>query len=109
MTEGGMICVVLPGWNLPAGYTVGSSDLLLRLNPAYPDVCADMWWFSPAVVRADATPIPATESQETYLGRSWHRWSRHFNPGQWMAGVDGIESYLALVAKEPRRCGEGVA
>src|SRR5665647_3820930 len=75
MTEGGMICVVLPGWNLPAGYTVGSSDLLLRLNPAYPDVCPDMWWFSAAVVRADATPIPATESQETYLGRSWQRWS----------------------------------
>ena len=68
-----------------------------------------MWWFSASVVRADATPIPATESQETCLGRSWQRWSRQFNSGQWMAGVVGIESYLDLVAKEPRRCREGVA
>lgn len=108
-TEGGMVCVVVPDWPLPAGYASGSSDLLLRLNPAYPDVCPDMWWFSPAVTRMDGLAIPGTESQENYLGRTWQRWSRHFNPGQWMAGVDGLESYLALVAQELRRCAEGAA
>lgn len=107
--EGGMVCVTLPGWPLPAGYAAPSSDLLLRLNPAYPDVCPDMWWFSPAVTRRDGLAIPATESQEIYLGRTWQRWSRHFTPGQWMGGVDGIQSYLALVSQELRRCAEGAA
>lgn len=109
VTEAGMVCVVLPDWPLPPAYTGGRRDLLLRLSPGYPDVCPDMWWFSPAVTRSDGRVIPATESQEIYLGRTWQRWSRHFNPGQWMAGVDGVQSYLALVDQELRRCGEGAA
>lgn len=98
--EGNMICVVLPEFALPCGFTVGNADLLLRLSPGYPDVAPDMWWFSPAVVRADGRAIAATEHQEVYLGRTWQRWSRHLNPGQWRSGIDSLESYLALVRKE---------
>jgi len=104
--ESGAICVLLSDWPLPAGYTPGARDLLLRLSPAYPDAGPDMWWFSPAVIRVDGRVIPGTESQEYHLGRTWQRWSRHFNAGQWLASVDGLESYLALVAKELRRCAQ---
>ena len=97
---GGMICVVIPSFPSPAGFTQASADLLLRLSPGYPDVPPDMWWFCPAVRRADGQVIPATESQESHLGRTWQRWSRHFNPGQWRSGVDSLESYLALVRQE---------
>lgn len=99
-SDGGMICVVIPGFPLPAGMTQPAADLLLRLSPGYPDVPPDMWWFSPAAQRADGRPIQATELTEVYLGRSWQRWSRHLNPGQWRSGVDTLESYLALVRKE---------
>ena len=98
--DSGMICVVLPAFPLPSGFTIESADLLLRLSPGYPDVAPDMWWFSPAVIRLDGRPIAATESQEVYLGQTWQRWSRHLNPGQWRSGVDCLESYLALVRKE---------
>lgn len=98
--DGGMICVILPAFPLPGGFTVASADLLLRLSPGYPDVAPDMWWFSPAVLRADGCPIAATEHQEMYLGHTWQRWSRHLNPGQWRSGIDSLESYLALVRKE---------
>lgn len=98
--DGGMICVVIPNFALPAGFTQPSADLLLRLSPGYPDVPPDMWWFNPPVQRVDGRPIVATESQENYLGRIWQRWSRHLNPGQWRAGIDSVESYLSLVGKE---------
>lgn len=98
--DGGMICVVIPGFALPAGFTQQSADLLLRLSPGYPDVPPDMWWFNPPVQRVDGRPIVATESQENYLGRTWQRWSRHLNPSQWRAGIDSVESYLSLVSKE---------
>lgn len=98
--DGGMICVVIPSFPLPAGFTTASADLLLRLSPGYPDVPPDMWWFAPAICRTDGHAIQATQSQESYLGRSWQRWSRHLNPGQWRSGIDSIESYLALVRKE---------
>jgi hypothetical protein len=96
----GMICVVVPNFPLPAGFTVTQADLLLRLAPGYPDVPPDMWWFQPAVLRVDGRPIIMTQVQEAYLGRVWQRWSRHLQPGQWRSGVDSIESYLALVRTE---------
>lgn len=95
--EGGMTCVVLPGLELPAGLTPERADLLLRLGPGYPDVAPDMWWFSPAVARADGREIPATQVYEPVLGRTWQRWSRHFTPGAWISGTDTLESYVALV------------
>lgn len=48
-TECGMICVVLPSFELPRGFDHSHSDLLLRLSPGYPDVPPDMWWFDPPV------------------------------------------------------------
>lgn len=98
--DGGMICVVIPAVPLPTGFTVSHADLLLRLSPGYPDVPPDMWWFAPAVQRIDGRPIAATEIQEFHLGRSWQRWSRHLNPGQWRSGIDSLESYLALMRQE---------
>lgn len=101
--EGGMICVVLPAFPLPSGYDRPHADLLLRLSPGYPDVPPDMWWFDPPVKLANGASAPATEVRESYLGRTWQRWSRHFNQGQWRSGVDCLETFLALVRKELRR------
>src|SRR5690242_8783834 len=77
--EGGMTCLVIHDWPLPAGSDVRSTDLLVRLPPGYPDIAPDMWWFDPAVRRVDGQEIPATQVVEQHLGRSWQRWSRHFN------------------------------
>lgn len=101
--EAGMVCILLPNFPLPAGFNVSQADLLLRLSPGYPDVPPDMWWFSPAVYRANGSRIEATESVEHHLGRKWQRWSRHLDPKCWMAGVDSLESYFALIASELRR------
>ncbi|MBI2220396.1 MAG: hypothetical protein HYU53_04250 [Acidobacteria bacterium] len=101
--EANMICVVLPGFPLPPGYDRRESDLLLRLSPGYPDVPPDMWWFGPAVNLTNGQPIPATNCVEQHLGRSWQRWSRHFNGGQWKSGVDSLESFVALIRQELRR------
>lgn len=101
--EGNMTCVVLPKFSLPTGFDQAQADLLLRLSVGYPDVPPDMWWFDPAIRRADGKPIPATEVVENYLGRRWQRWSRHFAPGQWRSGIDGLESFLALIRRELAR------
>jgi len=103
-SESNMICVLLREYPLPEGYDRSKSDLLLRLNPGYPDIPPDMWWFDPPVKRADGTVVQATECMERHLGRSWQRWSRHFNPGQWRSGIDSLESFLALIRKELKRC-----
>jgi len=101
--DSNMTCVVLANFPLPPGLDRPQSDLMLRLSAGYPDVAPDMWWFDPPIRRADGRPIPATEVIEHHLGRSWQRWSRHFNAGQWKSGIDGLESFLALVRRELER------
>lgn len=103
-SEANFTCVVIPGYVLPAGYDRAKADLLLRLSPGFPDVPPDMWWFDPAVRLRDGRSVPATDVMEYHVGRTWQRWSRHFNPGQWRAGTDSLESFLALIRKELERC-----
>ena len=102
--EANMTCVVIPQWPLPPGYNQTYADLLLRLSAGYPDIPPDMWWFDPAVTLANGQTVQATELTEPYLGRSWQRWSRHFTNGQWQSGIDGLESYFALIRAELHRC-----
>ena len=96
-TENQMVCVVLPKFILPMGFNHSEVDLLLRLPLGYPDIAPDMWWFDPAVQRADKTEIQATNVYECYLGRNWQRWSRHLRPEQWQSNSDSIQSYVSVV------------
>jgi Prokaryotic E2 family E len=107
--DGGMVCVIFPTWQLPAGLSVTHTDVLLRVAAGYPDIPPDMWWTDPEILRADGTVIPATEVREPYFGRTWQRWSRHFQAGQWQSGIDGLESYLALMRAQFLLAGSGRA
>jgi hypothetical protein len=109
VADGGMVCVLLSNWKLPAGLSVAQTTVLFRLAAGYPDVAPDMWWCSPAVRRADGSVIRATDLTEQYLGQSWQRWSRHFAAGQWRSGIDGLESYIALMNGEFVLAGRGRA
>ncbi|MHB1510000.1 MAG: E2/UBC family protein [Acidimicrobiales bacterium] len=109
VTDAGMVCVLLPAWKLPSGLSVAETTVLFRLAAGYPDVAPDMWWCAPAVQRADGSVIRATELTEQYLGRSWQRWSRHFTAGQWKSGIDGLESYIALMNTEFLQAAQGRA
>lgn len=101
--EDRMICLVLRDYPLPDGLRPARSDLLLRLSPGYPDVAPEMWWFDPPIRRPDGQPIAQTDVTEHYLGRTWQRWSRHFDAGQWRPGVDSLQSFLALLSRELAR------
>jgi len=103
-TEANMTCVIIPVWPLPPGYNRPHADMLLRLSAGYPDIPPDMWWFDPAISLANGQTVQATELIEPYLGRVWQRWSRHFVAGQWQSGIDGMESYFALIRAELHRC-----
>jgi hypothetical protein len=100
--EKNMTCVVIKAYRLPASYDRAQSDLLIRLSPGYPDVAPDMWWFDPPARLSGRGRVKATDSTEHHLGRTWQRWSRHLQPGQWQSGIDSLESFLALI-RQPTR------
>jgi len=107
--EAGLTCIVITGFRLPAGMTVVESDLLIRLNPGFPDVPPDMWWFDPPVMRTDQVIIPQTDHFEQHVGRRWQRWSRHLEVGHWQSGIDCLESFIAMIRRELQRQAPAVA
>ena len=95
--EGNMIALVIKAFELPPGYEPRVVDLLLRLPLQFPEAAPDMFWTDPVVSYVGGGVPPASESRETYAGRSWQRWSRHFGQSQWRPGIDDLRSYVRLI------------
>ena len=100
--DGGQIAVVLSGFDFPEGFQPGRADVLLRLPFGFPDARTDMFWVEPAVL-LHGTPPVTSELRETYLGRTWQRFSRHLTEGQWRPGLDDLQSYVTLIRTMLRR------
>jgi hypothetical protein len=98
-SDGAFVTVTVRELRLPQGVMPAAADLLLRLPPGFPDVGPDMFWLQPNVSRSDGSPVPGTESIETYAGTAWQRWSRHIG-NQWRPGIDNLGTYFAYI----RRC-----
>lgn len=98
--ENGLHCVVIHDFPLPPGYQPEKTDLLLRLPAGFPDAAPDMWWCDPPVRLGTGSAPVAAESMETYLGRVWQRFSRHFQPGQWKPSRSGLATFLAVIKSD---------
>jgi hypothetical protein len=108
-TDQGMTCLVVKDWPLPTGLSPRQVDMLLRLAPGYPDIPPDMWWFCPQVTCGTGNSIQGTQVTEGYLGRTWQRWSRHLPAGVWRSGVDGLESFFAVIRADVASCVGGTS
>lgn len=107
-SDGGMLCIVIKGFRLPAGYDPPVTDLLLRLPVGYPDAAPDMFWCNPPVrLGANGSFPQAADLMEQYLGGTWQRFSRHLAPGVWRPGTDCLESYLSLIRRDLERTALG--
>lgn len=95
--EGGMITLVIHRFALPCGYQPDEVDLLLRLPLQFPEAAPDMFWVSPVVTYSNGHAPPQTEHREPFIGRTWQRWSRHFNQSPWRPGTDDLRSYVQLI------------
>lgn len=96
--NGGDFWLLLHNVPLPAGYTLGSVSVAIKIEPGYPNAQLDMAYFHPPLARADGKAIPCADVMVQLDGRQWQRWSRHrtaANP--WLAGEDSLETHLVLV------------
>jgi Prokaryotic E2 family E len=108
LPDGGFVCLVLRGYQLPPGYTPATTDVLIRIPPGFPDAAPDMWWCSPPVRLAATGEYPiAADAMEPMLGRTWQRISRHIPPGVWRPGHDSLATYLSLIRADFARGSEG--
>lgn len=104
VTEGGSVMthLVIHDYELPAGFNISKTKLLLRLPTDFPDAAPDMFWVEPEV-RLTATnsyPAQADQFQEWpgFSGR-WQRFSRHFQGQAWRPGVDDLQTWLGAIRR----------
>lgn len=90
-------CVLIDGFEVPAGYDHMMVSIALLIETAYPDVQIDMAYFLPALARTDSKHIGALSSTSIDQ-RTWQRWSRHrVGEDAWRPGIDNIETHLRYV------------
>jgi hypothetical protein len=90
--------LIISQFALPAGYTVATAQVALRIEPGYSDTQIDMAYFHPSLRRQDGKAIPATASTETIDSKTFQRWSRHrTSKNPWRPGVDDVSTHLAQV------------
>lgn len=88
--------VIIHDYPIPEGYNVTSAQIALMVSPNYPAAEIDMAYFYPHLQKINGRPINAL-SMQAIDGRSFQRWSRHRQAGEWKPGVDSILTHLALV------------
>lgn len=95
--NGSQILVLVNKAPLPGGaYTKAESDVLLLTDFQYQMSAMDMFYMEPDVLHAKGPTPPHASNIESYLGRSWRRWSWHRN-NLWKVGTDNLISHWAFV------------
>jgi hypothetical protein len=91
----GFVHVVLDQFDLPAGFTLKQSRLLMKIPQSYPNGKPDMFWLEEAIrLENGAVPESAGEVENNH-GIAWRRFSWH--PAKWVPGVDSVRSYIEFV------------
>lgn len=97
---GNPILVVIQDYQLPNGFKISSSPLLLKIPITYPQGKPDMFWLA-----TEAMPIhgklPFSPRTESLLGKSWLRYSWH--PAKWNPSQDNLATFLGFIESGLRK------
>ena len=74
-----------------------SCDVLIVIPDGYATTRLDSWYTRQRLVRADGANPVQTSHTENMFGEGWQFWSRHLEPHEWRAGIDGLDTYLQYV------------
>lgn len=88
--------ILLNEFKLPMGYNLEDATVAFMMPTSYPTTEFDMMYFFPALQRKDGNPIGALSTQ-ALDGKTFQRWSRHRNPGEWRSGIDNLETHVLSV------------
>lgn len=80
------------------GNPIAEIEILLRIPLNYNTSGGDMFWTFPKLERISGTPIPNYGADpKIYNGKTYDRWSRHWNPNSWTPKTDTLSTILNRV------------
>lgn len=105
--QGGAFLVIKNFDVSAGGFVPPVTDLMIRIPPQYPMTPLDMWYCYPPIRIATTGQFAiASEVMETFMGRTWQRFSRHLH-GTWKPGIDSIRSFFVFIQRELHGQGNG--
>lgn len=87
--------ILIHGFQTRPGYTENSVTAAIQIPCNYPAVQLDMVYFYPAVLRGDGQTIPATGCNEPIDGKSFQRWSRHYQ--SWNPEENNLATHVLAI------------
>jgi hypothetical protein len=88
--------LIIYDYSIPEGYNTSTVQIALMISPNYPAAEIDMAYFFPILQKNNGKAINAI-SYQMIDGKSFQRWSRHREPGDWRPGIDNVQTHLTLV------------
>ncbi len=88
--------LLITEFQIPEGYEQKIADLMILMPAGYPGVGLDMFYFDPSLHKLN-NKDPGSLSIEEHFGRSWQRWSRHY---EWIPGEHGLCQHIEYVRNE---------
>jgi hypothetical protein len=97
---GNKVYIHFKNFDLPQGYNIAKTDLLVFTSTAYPSAAFDMFWVNQELL-LDGSRIPkAAQHIEPHIGKTWRRFSIHpYQQHPWNPSEDSLEGYLTYVVK----------
>ena len=96
LEEKSVFCIVFKDYPLPQGvWNREKTDLLIRVQPVYPNGKLDMFWVNPEILLKNGNKPKAGDVIENYCGKQWQRFSWHVQ--KWNPAIDSILTYLQVV------------
>jgi hypothetical protein len=104
--EGQRIYLFFQDFPLPSDlYNMEKTDLLVYTANLYPNCGFDMFWVDNKLTLKNGASPRNGEQMETYLGRTWRRFSYHpYQVKPWNPSQDNLSSYIAYIQQ---RLGRG--
>lgn len=76
---------------------INQCAVLVLIPTGYATTRLDSHYTIPRLKRADGGDPVNTSFPNSLFQREWQFWSRHLEPADWRAGIDGIETFILYI------------
>lgn len=90
--------LVIPGFELPRGWSHPMVDLMVIIPASYPLAAVDMFWVSPTISLSNGCAPEAATLIERHGESSWQRFSWHYKR-PWNPTKDTLTSHISFCAQ----------
>lgn len=94
-TDGASHYLVITDFSIPSHFEPKVVTFMMILPNGYPISAPDMFWVAPSVKLNVVTEPEGASVYESYLGKTWQRFSWHYQDSQkWQVGVSDLLSHI---------------